>query len=77
MLSLGPNCQYLYMLAEGMRALGVVDGELFELEILVRRAQQRNSPLAGRTITEPMSAKAAPVEEVERVEQVGCRLERR
>jgi cation transport protein ChaC len=36
----GPNWQYLCMLAEGMRAWGVIDGELFQLEALVKEAQQ-------------------------------------
>lgn len=33
----GPNCDYVYGLAEAMRAMGVEDPELFDLEARVRR----------------------------------------
>jgi len=47
----GPNWQYLYMLADGMRALGVIDGELFQLEALVKQAQQ-HAPAPDGAIVE-------------------------
>ena len=36
----GPNCQYLFMLADAMRGLGVHDEELAQLEALVRQRQR-------------------------------------
>jgi cation transport regulator ChaC len=36
----GPNCQYLFMLADAMRGLGVHDEELVQLEALVRQRQR-------------------------------------
>ena len=33
----GPNCEYLYNLADGLRALGVDDPHVFELDALVRQ----------------------------------------
>lgn len=33
----GPNCEYLFKLADAMRAMGVPDPELFNLEEMVRQ----------------------------------------
>jgi gamma-glutamylcyclotransferase, plant len=50
----GPNWQYLYMLADGMRAWGVIDGELFQLEALVKEAQQ-HAPAPDGAIVESIA----------------------
>lgn len=41
----GRNCQYLFMLADGLRSLGVHDEELAQLEALVRRRQRLAAPV--------------------------------
>ena len=55
----GDNCEYVYNLAQAMRALGVVDDELFRLEALVRRLRGEDAAAAG-SAAQP--AQAAPAE---------------
>ncbi|GLC33651.1 hypothetical protein PLESTB_000100000 [Pleodorina starrii] len=43
----GPNCEYLFKLADAMRGMGVPDPELFELEEMVRQELTRFSRALG------------------------------
>ena len=54
----GPTGEYVYRLADAMRALGVVDAELFDLEDRVRRL--RGEAAAG---ADARGAAAAPAEQ--------------
>ena len=56
----GPNCDYVYRLADAMRALGVADAELFELEDRVRRLRGESLIVAADGIS--ADAATAPAE---------------
>jgi hypothetical protein len=56
----GPNCEYVYKLADVMRGMGVVDEELFWLEAEVRRlVPARGQPQAQQQGRPPPAAAAA------------------
>ena len=56
----GDNCEYVYNLAQAMRALGVVDDELFEIEARVRRL--RGEEAAAGSDSQSQHQAAAPAE---------------
>ena len=55
----GDNCEYVYMLAQAMRALGVVDDELFDLEARVRALRGKD---AAAACADASRVHAAPAE---------------
>ena len=56
----GDNCEYVYQLAHAMRALGVVDDELFDLEARVRALRGEDAAAAG--VEASQQEQAAPAE---------------
>lgn len=59
----GPNCDYVFRLADAMRAMGVEDSELFSLEARVRVLMAEQAVAGGAAAAAAAEAAAAAAED--------------